>query len=256
MSNFKSIVLGVAFSLAIVAPALTISCSKEEKVSEVVAEATPLPEAVNKDVNVNVKVDQPPQNGNMESKKTEITNIMVDKPANSRINNDLANVNANLKKLQDQVNVANEQTKIELNKRIQQVNTDKEKLEQQVTELETKNRQAANTAQNNADIADNNAQMAKIKLEFVRLTQVKLDNFAKTLDTVKGKANSLEPDDQVNMLISKLEEQKTAIDQKMTVLDSSVDSTNFKSLRTQINFMMADLEKGYNRLVINRSYLR
>src|SRR6185295_16239151 len=102
MYSLKRIVLGVAFSFAIVSPVLTSSCSKEEKVSEeIIVEATPLPE-VDKDVNVNVKVEQPPQNAGMETKRTEVTNIVVDKQANTRINTDLAAVNANLQKLQAQ----------------------------------------------------------------------------------------------------------------------------------------------------------
>lgn len=271
MKNIKNIVLGFAISAAMVSTGFMSACSetKEVKVTEEVkVEPTPVPVVeADKDVNVNVKVEQPPQVAvGTETKKTEVTNIVVDKADNSRLNNDMATVNANLAKLQSQVKTANDQSKAQLNKQIQQMNLDKLKLQKEIAAFQVKNKELTNIAQQQkanmeatkANMEKNSDQIEQAKQDYIKLAQTRLDNFQTKMDTLKDKVSYLEATEksEVDKQITKLDEKKDTVNQKISDLSSVSDSSGLRTMRSQIDTMMADLERSYTKLVSDKVSLR
>lgn len=259
MNNFKRIVVGITLSLTMFSAGLINACSEEKEVKvteEINTEpvvATPV-EDKEKNVNVDVHVENPQQPA-MGTKSTDVT--IIDRQENTKLNNEVATVNANLQKLQAQINSANAQTKADLNRQIQQMNAEKIKLQQQMAALEAKNREANAQAQK-AAMENNREQLEKTKQEFIQLSETRLDTFEKKMDTLKDKLESLEATQrtEVDKQVSKIDEQKDKIADKVSDLNSTIDATSFRTIRTQIDTMIADLERSYNRLVTDRVSLR
>jgi chromosome segregation ATPase len=262
MQNVKQILVRITLSLALVSTGLLNACSKEKevKVNEEVnsgtvsgngnSAVTP-PVDDGKNVNVDVNVDNPQQPATQTTTKEE-TNIVVDKPANTKLNNDMSAVNANLQKLQAQVKTANDQNKAQLNKQIQQMNTDKQKLQQQIAALQVKNQEVQKNMQDARD------QMEKARDEYVRLTQVKLDDFNDKLSSLQDKVNNLDDTERttVDQQVSKLQDLKNSLDQKMSDLETATDTNTYNTLRTQIESMLKNLQKNYNQLITDKVSLR
>jgi chromosome segregation ATPase len=254
MNKIKTIVLSTTLTLLLGSVGLVNGCKKETEVKEtevISVNPTADPVVADKDVNVDVHVDNPQQPAG--------STIIVDKQESTRATQDMLVLNANLQKLQAQVNSANEQTKAQLNKQIQQMNADKIKLQQQIAAFETKSREAKMTndqAQKNLDAA--REQMEKTKQDYLQLTQQKLSNFEKKLDTLAEKVNYLEATErgEVDKQLSSIQEQKDLINKKITDMQSTIDVATFKNLRSQIDTMFSNLDRSYNRIITDRVSLR
>lgn len=258
MKVAKNKTLGTLLSVILASTLFVSACSetKEVKVTEKVNnDAVTTPVDTDKDVNVDVHVDQPAT----ATRETEVTNVVVDKTNTTKLNNDVANVNANLQKLQTQIKTANEQTKAQLNKQIQQMNAEKQKLQQQIATFEVKNRELNQAAQQQKANMDTLSQETeKTKQEYIKLTEAKLDDFEKKMDTVRDKANNLEDSERakVDQEITRIEDNRNNVNDKISELNTVNDPASFKNVRNEIDKMVAELERDYSRLVAERISLR
>ncbi|MBC7474612.1 MAG: hypothetical protein H7263_10000 [Candidatus Sericytochromatia bacterium] len=217
-----------------------VGCNKTEEVKvkeNVVLETTPKP---NEKVNVNVDVQQPQQP--VERTKTDVVVVNNDKSGK-----DLAVMNANIQKLQDQLKSSNDQSKIELNKQIQKMNADKLQLQKQVATLQTKSVQANAKTQ-----SDQNLDITK--QQYRDSSRTKIDDFSKKMDDLKTKvANLNDPEKtQADNDISRIEDSKAETEKKLNDIDASKDISSLKIAKNQIDNMLTDLDKKYTQLLASK----
>lgn len=230
----KKVVVGL-LSCCLISLAGLTACkeTKEVKVEENVNSAvTPTPQD-NKNVNVDVDVQQP-GNSPTDTKQTDV--VVVDKN-----NKDIATLNTNIQKLQDQIKTANEETKANLNKQIAQMNSEKAKLQQQINQLQIKNQQAQEKNEQAFDT---------LKQQYRDSVSTKLDNYGKKIDELKTKLNDLNDMDKTAAEndISKLDDSKTDIEKRLPDIDGAPDQNKFNLVKKQIDNMLTDWDKKYNEL--------
>lgn len=244
--------LNILLSFTLMYSLSACSETKEVKVEHnTVASSTPISEA-EEDVNVNVHVDQP----NAQVPVTrDTTNVVVKNEESAK---EVALMNANIQKLQNQLATANAQSKAEINKQIQQMNADKAKLQAQIADLQNQNKMAQDQMRKAEAEKIANENLSVTKEQYKDTASTKLENFDTKLTQLRDKTASLSDADKTSVEneITKLEDKRSEIETKISDIDTASNINSFKTIRTQIDSMMTDLDKKYNNLISTRISLR